>query len=210
MRRLAFVALVLSLSASCGGDDQTAEDGGTSTASGPAEASTSPEQEAPQTTTTSLLGFDDGTHRIGSDIQPDTYVTEGESGCYWARLSGFSGDLDDIIANENPAGQAIVTVAASDAGFESKRCGRWTPLSGEPRSPARSFSEGTQAVGIHITPGTYRSSGGEGCYLARLSGFSGELEHVLANDNTGSPTVVSIAATDIGFTSTRCGTWSAG
>lgn len=35
--------------------------------------------------------FRDGTHRVGTDIQPETYRTrEGSSGCYYARLAGFS------------------------------------------------------------------------------------------------------------------------
>lgn len=70
----------------------------------------------------------DGTFEVGVDIEPGTYVSEEPSGrsCYWARLSKGSGGLNDIIANNNSSGQSIVTIAASDAFFETSRCGGWT------------------------------------------------------------------------------------
>lgn len=67
-----------------------------------------------------------GTFAVGTDIAPGTYVAVGTDGCYWARLSGFSGDFDDIIANDIGDGQRVVTIAAGDVGFESNRCGTWT------------------------------------------------------------------------------------
>jgi hypothetical protein len=71
----------------------------------------------------------DGTWRVGLDVQPGTYQANVTASCYWARLSGFSGTLDDIIANDNiSAGPVIVTIDPSDAGFHSTRCGNWTLL----------------------------------------------------------------------------------
>lgn len=67
--------------------------------------------------------FDDGTYQVGTDIEPGTYTTTGGDGCYWARLSDFSGETDAIIANDNAEGPAVVTIAPSDAGFTSSRCG---------------------------------------------------------------------------------------
>ena len=71
--------------------------------------------------------FGAGTWRVGTDILPGTYRTDGpaRSNCYWARLSGFSGTTAHIIANDNTNGPAIVTIAASDAGFESSGCRPW-------------------------------------------------------------------------------------
>lgn len=66
-----------------------------------------------------------GVYRVGEDIQPGTYRSEADS-CYWARLAGFSGSLGDIIANDNVSGTAYVTIAPSDAAFETSRCGDWT------------------------------------------------------------------------------------
>lgn len=66
-----------------------------------------------------------GVFLVGEDIQPGTYSTEGSS-CYWARLSGVSGDFDDIISNGNLDGPGYVTIAESDSAFETTRCGEWT------------------------------------------------------------------------------------
>lgn len=76
---------------------------------------------------TSAGGFSDGTHMIGTDIQPGTYRTDGGEGCYWERLSGFSGTSADRIANDfSPEKkQSYVTIEATDKAFESKRCGTW-------------------------------------------------------------------------------------
>ncbi|MDQ3690912.1 MAG: hypothetical protein M3406_12950 [Chloroflexota bacterium] len=52
-----------------------------------------------------------------------------EFGCYVARLSGFSGTLDEIISNDiSSEGGLVITVAASDAGFETTGCGTWTKV----------------------------------------------------------------------------------
>jgi len=83
----------------------------------------------PPTTTTAgpRTTFGDGSYRVGVDIAPGTYrATGGVSGnCYWARLSNFTGE-DHIIANYLNPGPTTVTILASDAGFESRRCGTWS------------------------------------------------------------------------------------
>ena len=152
--------------------------------------------------------FGDGTQRVGSDIEPGTYRTrEGSPGCYYARLSGFGGELGNIIANDNANGPAVVTIEPTDAGFESRRCGTWTQDLSRITDSTTSFEEGTYIVGTDIEPGTYRNSGGTGCYYARLSGFHGGLEGIISNGNSDAPVVVEIAPTDAGFKSTRCGSW---
>lgn len=70
--------------------------------------------------------FGDGVHVVGQDIEPGTYRREGSGRCYWARLRGLSGDFGDIITNGTPQGPATVEIQASDAAFESSRCGQWT------------------------------------------------------------------------------------
>lgn len=72
--------------------------------------------------------FGDGTHMVGTDIEAGTYRSSGTTSCYWARLSGFSGTTDSILANANPDGQAIVTIEESDTAFQSQRCGTWTKV----------------------------------------------------------------------------------
>jgi hypothetical protein len=59
-----------------------------------------------------------GTYLVGIDIQPGTY--KGQAGnditasCYWARLSNVAGNMDALIANDNPTGQFYVAVSADD------------------------------------------------------------------------------------------------
>lgn len=65
-----------------------------------------------------------GVYLVGEDIKPGTYRSDG-SQCYWARLSGTSGEFEHIIANDNVEGTAYVTIAASDVAFETSRCGEW-------------------------------------------------------------------------------------
>lgn len=68
---------------------------------------------------------DDGTWTVGEDIEPGTYSTtvpDDSIGCYRERLSGFSGELDDII---EPGVQTTVTIESSDEAFTSQDCGTW-------------------------------------------------------------------------------------
>jgi hypothetical protein len=70
--------------------------------------------------------FGDGMYIVGVDIASGTWRNEGSSGCYWARLSGFSGEFGEIIANGLSDDPQIVTIGGSDAGFESNDCGMWS------------------------------------------------------------------------------------
>lgn len=153
--------------------------------------------------------FSDGMHRVGADIPPGTYRTrEGSSGCYYARLGGFSGDLEDILANNNTDAPAVVTIEPTDAGFESNECGTWTQDLSAITQSRTSFGDGAYIVGTDIEPGTYRSSGSSGCYYQRMSGFNNDLESVIANANTDTPAVVTIDPTDAGFEAKTCGEWT--
>jgi hypothetical protein len=74
------------------------------------------------------LNIGEGTFIVGLDIAPGTYASQANDGCYWARLSSFGGD-DNIIANNYGDGQQIVTISASDIGFESSGCTSWARIS---------------------------------------------------------------------------------
>ena len=71
--------------------------------------------------------FGDGTHVVGKDVAPGTWRAEADS-CYWARLAGFSGELQDIITNSFSSGAQIVAIVEGDAGFHTSGCGQWTRL----------------------------------------------------------------------------------
>lgn len=157
----------------------------------------------------SVASFGSGTKRVGADVQPGTYRARGGAACYWERLNGFSGRLGNIIANEFGSGPQIVTISASDKGFSSNGCGRWTldlsPIRSEPAAP---FSDGTYFVGKDIAPGLWQSAASEGCYWETLSGFSGEFRDLHANDFVNGSTIVEIRAEDTGFRTQGCGAWT--
>jgi hypothetical protein len=149
------------------------------------------------------------TYRVGVDLPPGIYRSSGGATCYWARLSGFGGSLDEIIANDMPTGPPIVDVKSTDVGFETDDCGSWQPVAQTyPGTPWTSFVDGTYVVGKHIAPGTYQSSGGSFCYWERESGFGGTLDDIIANGLTSGPTIVTTSPSDTGFYTVGCGTWS--
>ncbi|NYH55786.1 hypothetical protein HNR06_005375 [Nocardiopsis arvandica] len=82
-------------------------------------------EEAPST-------IGNGVHRVGEDIEPGTYTTDGPSPddimpmCYYARLSGLSGEFDDIIANNNIEGPGSLVVQEGDAALELSGGCEWT------------------------------------------------------------------------------------
>jgi hypothetical protein len=81
------------------------------------------------TAATPRIAFADGTYRVGPDVAAGTYrsVATADS-CYWERLSGFGGTLDNIIANYFGNSPTIVTIAPTDVGFRSSNCGGWTKI----------------------------------------------------------------------------------
>lgn len=145
---------------------------------------------------------------MGSQIVAQTYRAPGGTGCYWARLSSASGGVNDIIADDDAVGPAIVTVAPSDAAFESNDCGTWSPA---PTSGPQmtSMGDGTWAVGIDIVAGTYQATSTGSCYWARLSSFSGASDAIIADgDAAPGQFTVTISPADIGFLTSDCGQWT--
>ena len=86
-------------------------------------------ESVPVTVTEAAAGptatIKNGISLVGVDVQPGTYKSDSED-CYFARLSGTGGTLDDIIANGN--GATIVTIDSSDNAFESRYCAPWTQV----------------------------------------------------------------------------------
>ncbi len=157
-----------------------------------------------------LQSFGDGLWTVPGEVAPGTYRNSDSSQfCEWKRLSGFGGD-EDVIAEWLTQDIAIVTIAATDVGFSSEDCGTWSSdLTPRTSSPTANFEGGTFLVGTEVAAGTWRNSdSSEGCYWERLSGFSGEIDDVIANRFTYDIQTVSVASTDVGFSSARCGTWT--
>jgi hypothetical protein len=139
--------------------------------------------------------------------------TFGGDGCYWERLRGFSGLIDDIIANNiSNVGPRYVEIKAGDAGFRTERCVPWVQADGPldrkfgVTSSNQFPGDGDYRVGPEVPPGRYQATTPTGCYWARLSGFSGELADVIANANDQG--IVDIAQSDVGFTTDHCGVWT--
>lgn len=158
----------------------------------------------------SEITFGSGTWRIGADIPYGTYRnSDSSSGCYAARLSGFGGTLDEIIANEFTSNIAIVTLASTDAGFESTRCGTWSNDLTPRVNPLSDRGAGYFFVSEEMAPGLWRNSdSSQGCYWERLSGFSWRLSDIIANGFDYSIQTVEIKSSDVGFSSNSCGTWT--
>lgn len=150
-----------------------------------------------------------GTVKIGSKVKPGVYVSanSNKAGCYWARLQGFSGSLDDIVASDFGPGQMIVEIMDTDKGFKSSRCGTWKPLK-TLKAITTLKTNGTYQVGTQLMPGTWESNGTGTCYWARLSSFSGSSDDVIENEFSTGPQIVTIEEGDAGFKTNRCGTWT--
>jgi hypothetical protein len=66
-----------------------------------------------------------GTFQLADGVQPGTYQSLGSDSCHWARLSGLSGSLQDIIQLGNLPGPQTVTILPSDAAFTTEGCPTW-------------------------------------------------------------------------------------
>src|SRR5690606_3128505 len=149
----------------------------------------------------------DGTHRVNTDIQPGVYRAPGGDRCYWERLSGFRGTLDDILANGYGDVRPIVRIKRGDAGFSTERCGTWTSVEATfPKTPASSFGNVTYDAAGLFRPATFRAPSVSGCNWARLSTFTGGLRHSKANSKGRSIPCGTISSSDSGFSTANCGT----
>ena len=162
-------------------------------------------QATPEPTTAPKKSLDPGMYQVGTDIQPGIYAglagTDVFDSCYWARLSGASGDFSELITNENAIGQFYVEIQSSDKYFKVD-C-EVTPLMDwpEPDEPSPEIEPGMYLIGRGISPGTYRGKAGtdvmSSCYWARLSGLSGNMDHLITNENATGSYFVTVQPSDI-------------
>jgi hypothetical protein len=158
-----------------------------------------------------LTSFPAGTYLVGRDISPGIYVGEASTdimdSCYWARLGGVSGDVNDLHSNDNALGLYYVKILESDFAFRTA-CGM-TIIEDVPAQDEflTSLEPGTYIIGRDIEAGTYRGEAGsdilESCYWARLAGVSGDMNELLANDNATGQYFIEVLPTDFAL-STGC------
>jgi len=161
-----------------------------------------------------VLTFGPGTYQVNVTIPPGRYVAENaHNGCYWERLNGFGGTLDEINANDFQSftGRVLVDILPSDVGFDfTSSCGSlksYVPSG----ALATTISPGSHVVGQHILAGTYSTFAADGCYWQRSSSFDGSLDAIISNDflSGAQQTFVTISPNDVGFYATDdCGTWT--
>jgi hypothetical protein len=150
--------------------------------------------------------FAPGTYLVGSgsgQIAPGVYIGMGDS-CYWERLSGLGGTLDEIITNDGVDGQFYVEIKETDKAFTINRCSI-LPLYKvlAPTSFLTHLDPGMYIIGRDIQAGLYQGNG-ESCYWERLENVDGSLDGIIANDGTNGNFFVQIAPTDFAFSISRC------
>lgn len=157
-----------------------------------------------------IKSFGGGVWTVPGEVPAGLYRNSSSaSGCYWARLSGFGGELDDILDNEFTFDRDIVEITGNEKGFETSRCGTWSNDLSPRKSPGSKMGSGAYLVGYEVRPGLWRNSNSsDGCYWERTSGFTNALGEIHANNFTFDIQVVEIKNTDVGFTSNDCGMWT--
>ena len=70
------------------------------------------------------------------------------------------------------------------------------------------FGPGTYFIDMDVAPGVYRSSAAGQCSWARLGSFGGKAKDAIETGSAVGRQQVTIVATDAGFTSEGCGTWT--
>ena len=150
----------------------------------------------------------DGTYKVGSKLKPGLYKSTGSgTSCYWERLSGFSGSSYDIEANHFGEARQYVRILASDRGFKTARCGKWTTVPNTGPQKSSMTADGMYRVGIDIKAGTYfGTSSGSSCYWEVLTDFTGDSYDRVDNYFGSANTIIDIPSWAAGVRVSRCGT----
>jgi len=190
-------------------DDEDEEDEEATTTTRETTTTERPTTTEAPTTTTTLPGVDDGTHLVPAEIAPGRWMTPGGTQCFYARLSGLGGTVDQQITGTiSGGGPAIIDIAPTDAAFDTAGCERWVPYE-TPVRPVTTFGPGDYAVRGQIVPGTYRADGvTDECNWERARGFGHDIDELIDFGDPIQQATVVIANTDNRFSSTGCGTWT--
>ena len=152
--------------------------------------------------------------RVGQDIQPGRYIaTPPDRFCYWERLSGLGGTIDDVIVNDLLISHhLIVEIVPTDAGLNSQGCAGWRPYT-PPPEPETSFGDGDWLVGSDIVAGTYRTrndfaNGPPPCSWERANGFTHDHDEIVDHDLPPDGPIVLELHDGERFSTSSCGFWS--
>jgi hypothetical protein len=105
-------------------------------------------------------------------------------------------------AADTPRGQPDTPASEVEEPTQPQALPEDTPTPPPPSATANpnTVNPGTYIVGTDIQPGIFRGEAGEGfldsCYWARLANLSGELEGILANDNSMGQFYIEVDTTD--------------
>ncbi|MFN8518051.1 MAG: hypothetical protein U0667_01385 [Chloroflexota bacterium] len=157
---------------------------------------------------TPVRTFGDGTWEVGTEVKPGTYRATAEGTCTWARLGAAAGGPEPVLGTATGSGSRVVTVGKRDVAIRSSGCGRWTSDLSQVTDDRTTFADGTYLVGEDVAAGRYVSSGTGSCNWARLSGFGGTADEVIQGGVATGSQEVTIHASDEGFASTGCGSWT--
>lgn len=116
----------------------------------------------------------DGTYRVGVDVQPGVYVSAGGTGgfpCVWFRHRTLGADPSDIIDSNASQGQQIVTIAGTDATFETSSCKPWS-LSGSAGAQPNAGAPSAAVRTPRDLPGLKQGSVGAACPNAQSFVFA--------------------------------------
>ncbi len=113
--------------------------------------------------------------------------------------SGTRGETDHVAAG---SAATVLSVTVTKPAPPAK-----TVTAAPPEAAATFEGDGTYEVGVDIKPGKYKSTGGEGCYWARLKNLDGGFEAIIANNLSDGPQTVTIKKTDKGFETSNCAAW---
>jgi hypothetical protein len=107
----------------------------------------------------------------------------------------------ESLATEEPDAPAVS--GGEEEGIEEPVSEQPTPVPPTPTEVLGRIEVGTYIVGEDIAPGIYRGETGpdflDSCYWERLSDLSGELDAILANDNSVGQYYIEIKSTDEAF-----------
>jgi hypothetical protein len=152
--------------------------------------------------------FGDGTWLVGSEVRPGTYRATAETSCDWWRLGDPVDGIETILGSAMGSGPRLLTIGRRDTAIRSSGCGRWTSDLSRVTEDRTAFGDGTFLVGDDVAAGSYVSAGAGTCTWARLSGFGGTPEELVASVVATGPQEVVIRASDAGFASAGCGGWT--